>query len=100
MSSPSWDFCGTREILFIQPRPVRHRRAGLVDDDAVGATQMGAHLLDDWHQGEASATRPTAERAEPLEGAGLSAEAQAFAEFETMNRAISGSVGSPPSITC
>ena len=42
------------------PPRIQHRRAGFVDKDAVRAAQMGAHMIDDWHQVEAGAANPIA----------------------------------------
>ncbi len=56
---------------------VEHRRAGLVDEDAIRPAQMGPHVIDDRHQVEAGATDPVTERAAiqidplPLEDLGL-----------------------------
>ncbi len=60
------------------PARIKHRRPRLVDEDPVGAAQMGAHVVDDRHQVEARAPDPVAERAAveveplPLEDPGLS----------------------------
>ena len=66
---------------------VQHRRAGLVDEDAVRAAQMGLHVIDDRHQVETGAADPVAERAaiqiDPLslEDLGLAVKRKVVAEL-------------------
>lgn len=66
---------------------IQHRRAGLVDEDAIGPAQMGLHVPDDRQQVEAGAADPVAERsaveidALPLEDPGLAIERQMVAEL-------------------
>ena len=69
------------------PPRVQHRRAGLVDEDAVRTAQMGAHVVDDRHQVETGAADPVAERAAvdldplPPEDPGLAVERKMVPEF-------------------
>ena len=84
---------------------LEHRRTGLIDEDAIGAAQMGLHVVDDRHQMELRGTvapvgrrkppkraaDPVAERAaievDPLalEDFGLAVEWQMIAEFRDDN---------------
>lgn len=65
----------------------QHRRAGFIHEDAMGAAQMGAHVVDDRHEVETGPADPVAERAaiqvDPLslEDFSLPVERQVIAEF-------------------
>ena len=69
------------------PPRVQHGRAGFIDEDAVRAAQMDAHVVDDRHQMETGAADPVAERAPiqidplPLEDLRLTIKRQMIAEF-------------------
>jgi hypothetical protein len=66
---------------------VRHRRAGLVHDDAVRTAPKGRPVVDHGQQVEARAPDPVAKRtaveieALPFEDPGLAVKRQAVAEF-------------------
>ena len=66
---------------------VQHRRAGLVDEDAIRTAQMDLHVVDHRHQVETGAADPVAKRAAiqvdplPLEDLGLAAKRKMVAEL-------------------
>ena|GEM_PF-2468245 len=66
---------------------VQHRRAGLVDKNAVRAAQMSLHVIDDGHQVETGTADPVAKRAPvqidplPLEDLGLAVKWQVVTEL-------------------
>jgi hypothetical protein len=81
-----------KKPFFVRRRPgSKHRRPGLVDEDAVRTAQMAAHVVDDRHQVEAGATDPVAERPAverdplPPEDLGLAVERQVVAELRDDN---------------
>jgi hypothetical protein len=83
------------------PARIQHRRPGLVDEDAIGAAQMGPHVAGDRLQVEAGAADPVAERAaiqiDPLspEDLRLSIKGQMVAELRDDDPGDEGLRGQP-----
>jgi len=75
---------------------IEHRRAGFIDEDAVGAAQMGAHVVDDRHEVELRGTvAPVGRRKPPKRAADPVAERTAI-EVDPLPLEDFGLVFTPP----